>query len=349
MATQSGITIDGPNKPYTVVSDIPRPSPGPGQVLVECLGVGINPVEPLQQHSGLLINEWPAIIGSDCAAVVTAVGPDCTKLSTGDYVYGCAPLGQNRFTPFQDTFLVDERVFFKKSSNLSVEDTCTIGVGLLTAGLCLLGGADLKLSEDGSKASEKDEWIVVLGGTGSVGQFAVQIAHVCGYKVLTSCSPSKKSVALENGATATFNNRGSVGEQLAEIKKITGGNFARIVDSTAYGYEIMVKALETCSTATTKYLTTVDDWSEFNTPSSIKEYRAELGHLCRLDEELGTQVTNDIAGWIPTFETHLAVGTLKPIQYQVADGMGWDSVIQGIQDLEGGKALKKIVVRVQKE
>lgn len=67
-------------------------------------------------------------------------------------------------------------------------------------------------------------------------------------------------VAMANGATATFNNRGSVEEQLAEIKSITSGNFARIVDSTAYGYEIMVKALETCSTATTQFLTTVDDW-----------------------------------------------------------------------------------------
>ncbi|KAF7554780.1 hypothetical protein G7Z17_g2678 [Cylindrodendrum hubeiense] len=321
MATQTGITIDGPNKP-----------------------------EPLQQHSGLLINEWPAIIGSDCAAVVIAVGPDCQKLSPGDYVYGCAPLGQNRFTPFQETFLVEEKVFLKKSPNLSIEETCTIGVGILTAGLCLLGGAELELSEDGTKAPAKDEWIVVLGGTGSVGQFA--IAHVCGYKVLASCSPSKESiaqVAKENGAIATFNSRGSVEEQLADIKKITGGNFARIVDSTAYGYEIMVKALETCSTATTKYLMSVDDWSEFKTPPTIKEYRAELGHLCRLDEALGIEVTKDIARWIPTFETHLATGTIKPTQYQVADGMGWETVIQGIQDLEDGKALKKIVARVQKE
>ena len=65
---------------------------------------------------------------------------------------------------------------------------------------------------------------------------------------------------MKNGATATFNNRTTVDEQLAEIKKITGGNFARIFDATAYGYELMVKALETCSTAATKYLTSVDDW-----------------------------------------------------------------------------------------
>jgi NADPH:quinone reductase-like Zn-dependent oxidoreductase len=44
MATQSGITIGGPNQPYTVVNSIPRPAPGPKQALVKCLAVGINPV-----------------------------------------------------------------------------------------------------------------------------------------------------------------------------------------------------------------------------------------------------------------------------------------------------------------
>ncbi len=44
MATQSGITIEGPNKPYIVVDTIPRSVPGSKQALVKCLAVGINPV-----------------------------------------------------------------------------------------------------------------------------------------------------------------------------------------------------------------------------------------------------------------------------------------------------------------
>jgi hypothetical protein len=89
--------------------------------------------------------------------------------------------------------------------------------------------------------------------------------------------------------------------------------------------------------------------SPFNTPATIKEYRAELGHLGRLNEAIGIAVTKDIVEWIPTLETHLAVGTLKPIDYQVVDGVGWDKVIQGIQELGAGKATKKIVVRTQPE
>jgi NADPH:quinone reductase-like Zn-dependent oxidoreductase len=44
MATQSGIVIEGPEKPYTIVNTIPRSSPGPKQALVKSLVVGINPV-----------------------------------------------------------------------------------------------------------------------------------------------------------------------------------------------------------------------------------------------------------------------------------------------------------------
>jgi NADPH:quinone reductase-like Zn-dependent oxidoreductase len=60
---------------------------------------------------------------------------------------------------------------------------------------------DLSLSKEGTMAPEKDEWIVILGGTGTVGQFAVQIARACGYKVLASCSPSKAAVGSRQLST----------------------------------------------------------------------------------------------------------------------------------------------------
>ncbi|KAM0350620.1 hypothetical protein ACHAPU_003106 [Fusarium lateritium] len=186
---------------------------------------------------------------------------------------------------------------------------------LLTAALCLLSGADLELPEETAETETKDEWIVILGGSGSVGQHAVQISKLCGYKVLASCSPSKQSVATRNGASATFNNRGSVDEQVADIQKI-------------------------------KQRT--NTWRQ-STTAPIKEYKASLGHLYRLDEPIGTQVTADMVKYIPTLEKHLAAGTLKPLQHQEVDGVGWDRVIQGIQELEAGKAEKKIVVRTQEE
>ncbi|KAL1850974.1 hypothetical protein VTK73DRAFT_9568 [Phialemonium thermophilum] len=349
MTTQSGIIVEAPHELFKVSSGIARPTPSGREVLVKTLTVGLNPVEPFQQHTGVLVDEWPAVLGSDFAGVVVDVGPDCSKLRPGDYVHGCASIGRNKYTPFQETFLADETTVLRKVSGLNAASAATVGSGLLTAALCLLAGTGLKLPKAGSKSPEKDEWIVVLGGSGTVGQFAVQIAHQCGYKVLASSSLSKTYLPAKNGATATFNNRAPIDEQVAAIKERTGGGkFARIFDTTAQGYELMLQALEGASTLDTKkYLASVDDWSDFNTPAAFHEYRAELGQLGRLQSPLGVEVTTAIASWIPDFEAHLEAGSLVPLEYDLAPGAGWEQVIASLGDLESGKSAKKIVVKIR--
>ena len=81
------------------------------------------------------MTEWPAIIGSDFAGVVLETGPGCTRLQPGDHVYGCAPVGLNEFTPFQDNFLQEEDVVLKNTINLSAEEATTVGAGLLVGAL----------------------------------------------------------------------------------------------------------------------------------------------------------------------------------------------------------------------
>lgn len=84
-------------------------------------------------HTGLLIESYPAVLGSDTAGVVVSTSPDCTKLRIGDYVYGCVPIGLNAYSPFQETFLVDERWTFKKADRIGVEEASTIGAGVLVS------------------------------------------------------------------------------------------------------------------------------------------------------------------------------------------------------------------------
>ncbi|KAF4503445.1 hypothetical protein FAGAP_299 [Fusarium agapanthi] len=186
-------------------------------------------------------------------------------------------------------------------------------------------------------AAQQTSSLCLLGGAG------LELGKVCGYKVLASCSPSKQSIAVRNGASATFDSRETIDAQVAEIKKITDGNFGKMMDASTYGYKVMVKALETASDAKEKYLSSVDSWSPFSTPSSINEYRADLVHLCRPNERDRTHITSNIGSWIPLLEKHVAAGTLKPLEHHVVDGLGWEKVIQGIQDMESGKIGKKIV------
>src|SRR6516162_4817570 len=73
------------------VVDVPRPEPGPGQVLVQVKAAGINPGEA-KIRAGLLHARWPATFpsgqGSDLAGVVAGTGPGATGFTAGDEVIG---------------------------------------------------------------------------------------------------------------------------------------------------------------------------------------------------------------------------------------------------------------------
>src|ERR1700689_949665 len=73
------------------VVDVPKPEPGPGQVLVQVKAAGINPGEA-KIRDGLLHSRWPSTFpsgeGSDLAGVVAETGPGVTSWSAGDEVIG---------------------------------------------------------------------------------------------------------------------------------------------------------------------------------------------------------------------------------------------------------------------
>lgn len=65
----------------------PLPTPGPGEVLVKEISVGLNPVDWKIQDYGIFPFQYPTILGSDAAGEVEAVGEGVTQFKKGDKVY----------------------------------------------------------------------------------------------------------------------------------------------------------------------------------------------------------------------------------------------------------------------
>jgi NADPH:quinone reductase-like Zn-dependent oxidoreductase len=86
---------------------------------------------------GTLVMEWPTVVGAEGCGVVVETGEGCTRLKKGDLAYCCIRVGQNAYSTFQDSFLVDEDLAIKKGDNLSVEDVASMGVGLMVRKLLL--------------------------------------------------------------------------------------------------------------------------------------------------------------------------------------------------------------------
>lgn len=84
-------------------------------------------------------------------------------------------------------------------------------------------------------------------------------------------------------------------------------------------------------------------------PPSITVHRVQLGLLGRVGEPEGRKVTAQTADMIDKFEPYLETGKLTALDYQLADGQGWQAIIDALAGFEAGKYAKKVVVKVQDE
>jgi len=342
-----GLLLAKPGAPYELVDNLEKPRPGKNQILVKSLVTGINPVENIMQGTGQLVTAWPIVLGCDASGIVVETGEDTMRFKKGDAVFGCTRLGVPGYSTFQEYFLMDERLTFKKPGNISVEEAATVGVGSLTASLGLIAGTHLKFPEHPPSAANASEWILILGGAGGVGQYGIQIAKFCGYKVLTSCSPSNNKVVKSLGADAVFNYKISLEDQLAEIETITKRNFSRVFDASAMAAETAMESLKTCSSGKTKYFSTTDDWTPMESEDNVEIYRIDLGLIGRSGDAHAETINNAIESYIPKLENYLGNGMLKPMEYDIV-GTEFEGVVKGINALSAGKGGgKKIVVRLQ--
>lgn len=122
--------------------------------------------------------------GSDVAGTVTEVGRDVTRLAPGDEVFGIAA------GSFAQQARAKEAKLAHKPSNVSFEQAAAIGVSGLTALQALRDQARVQ-------AGEK---VLIIGASGGVGTFAVQIAKAFGAEVTAVCSSSKVDLVRSIGA-----------------------------------------------------------------------------------------------------------------------------------------------------
>ena len=160
------------------VVDVPRPEPGPGQVLVRVQAASINPGEA-KIRDGLLAERWPSTFpsgqGSDLAGVVAAVGPDVTAFHPGDEVLGWT---DNRAS--QAEYVVTE------ATDLTARPA---GVPWPVAGSLYVAGATA-YGAIHAVSLIADDTLVVAGAAGGVGSITVQLARHVGATVIGLASES---------------------------------------------------------------------------------------------------------------------------------------------------------------
>jgi NADPH:quinone reductase len=221
-ATMQAAVLESHGAPFRLAT-IPRPAPGPGQVLVRIAASGTNPLDT-KIHAGAAAHArhpLPAILGLDLAGTVAALGDGATRFRHGDEVYGMTGGVGGHQGSLAGYAAVDADLLALKPANLGMRDAAALPLVFITAWEGLVDRA----------AVRSGQTVLVQGGAGGVGQMVVQIARAFGAKVFATGSPSSRTAIERLGAS--FVDRS---EPVADyVARLTGGSGFDLVYDTAGG------------------------------------------------------------------------------------------------------------------
>jgi NADPH:quinone reductase len=189
--------------------ELPTPTPGKGQVLVEIKAASLNfPDILIVQNKYQFKPELPFVPGSEYAGIVAALGEGVTNLKVGQSVAclsGTGGFGTHTLAPADRCMPLP--------AGFSHVDAAAFIMIYATSHHALIDRAQLKAGET----------VLVLGAAGGVGTSAIQIAKAAGAKVIAAASTDEKCALCKSiGADETIN---YTKENLREaVKKLTGGN-----------------------------------------------------------------------------------------------------------------------------
>jgi NADPH2:quinone reductase len=195
------------------VRDVAKPSPGPGEVLIEVRATSINfPDLLLCQGKYQLKLEPPFTPGMDMSGTISALGEGVEGFQIGDEVCGGA-----RFGGFAEYAIASAAGLQIKPANMSFDEAASYSAAYLTAYVALVRRGDLQAGET----------LLVHGASGGVGMAAVDVGKLLGATVIaTGGSDEKLAKVKAYGADHVINTREGFREQ---VKALTDGRGADVI------------------------------------------------------------------------------------------------------------------------
>jgi NADPH:quinone reductase-like Zn-dependent oxidoreductase len=189
------LALEGFDRP-PAVTEVPAPKPGSGEVLVRVRAASVNAYDTavaMGMMKDYLSYEFPAVIGQDLAGVVEAVGGGVEGFAEGVRVFGT--LGRKGVV-HDGTFaeLSNPQAAALALTPDGVDDQQAGSLGV--AGTTAMSAVDVVDPTDGTT-------VLVVGATGGVGSFAIQLAALRGAHVIASVRPGDEDFVVGLGAAET--------------------------------------------------------------------------------------------------------------------------------------------------
>jgi NADPH:quinone reductase len=219
--------------------ELPKPNPGPRDLLIEVRAVSVNPVDAkIRAGSG---PGGPGgetrVLGWDAAGVVAGLGTEASHFALGDEVYYAGSL--DRPGSNAEFHLVDERIVGRKPTSIGFAEAAALPLTTLTAWEMMFDRLKIRIGKGATAES-----LLVIGGAGGVGSIAIQIARrLTGLTVIATASrPETRTWSLGMGAHHVIDHRRPIAEQVKTIAP-GGVNYVLALTRTEDHFDEIVEAL----------------------------------------------------------------------------------------------------------
>jgi NADPH2:quinone reductase len=287
-------------------------------VLVRVVAAGTNPVDAKFRADGDSIGlEAPIVLGADVSGLVEEVGPGVADLAVGDEVYYTPEVfGPRSNGAYAEYHVAKADIVAKKPASLSHEEAAAVPLAGGTAYEAIVRRLALRVGET----------VLIHGGAGGVGSFAVQIARAAGARVIATAGPDNQEVLEELGADVTVDYQGQDATEAA-LEQTGGVGVDAVFD--AVGGATVVESIPATK--------------PFGRLATILGAQGDLTPLYQNNQTLyGVFLTRERAR-LEELGTLIERGQVRPL---VAEVLPLELVGKAHERLDSGHGRGKIVLRV---
>src|SRR6059036_3849903 len=247
-----------------VFNDVPTPAIARDEILVKIKSTAVNHLD-LVKASGTLRQilpiDLPWIPGHEFSGVVEQIGSDVAAYAPGDAVFGTTGSvpgsGPGGMGAYAEYLAVKPAAIAKKPSNLSFEEAASVPVASQTAWQGLFTHGHLK----------KGQTILIHGGAGAVGAYAVQLASHAGATVIATASGDDEAYLNSIGASRVIDYREAHFEKVLREKvdvvfDLIGGG-AALSATLPIKTSVTSGKTEPCPWPTTTFFESLEQWIEW--------------------------------------------------------------------------------------
>lgn len=331
------------------VGPAPYTPPAANEVVVRVRAVAVNFIDGIPGFLYRVVLPWltfPAVVGSDVAGEVVAVGTGVTRLRPGDRVLGHAfgvEKSQNRAAEgaFQHYVVLMQHMVSPIPDSLSFERAAVLPLALSTAATGMFQQDHLGLAMPGADPVERSETVLVWGGSTSVGSNAIQLARNAGYRVVATASPRNFDYVRSLGAAEAVDRRSTAA--VDEIVDRIGDS--PLAGTLAIGSGSLAPAVAIASrtTGSKRVASAQPGWLVRTRSPRARRPGVRVSGIwggTLKDNEVGPAI---YAGFLPTA---LTTGAYRAAPEATVVGHGLARIPDALRQLRGGISANKLVVTV---